>query len=286
MRKVLAVTMSAIMVLMSVAPVLAQDATQNQKPNMFGAEPNSGQLCVSAMMKGDFTFYAPKSFALHDMNLPDEKTTVAAPLPHNAAVLLLTTNKWQWVPQKGGDLYRFPLDSTTGKPQWEKPYARHDCGNPCKGVIYLPDEESQAPPVVQPPAPQPEVEKWQEKVRNLPPPTVTLVASKGKANQGEPVTLTWNSANADYCQLSWANTQATSGANSVTLRETTSFVVTAYGANGKTATATVTVTVKSHKLRNALLIAGGVILGIAILKNTGGHGGPGGHSFGHTGGVR
>ncbi|MGA2964234.1 MAG: cellulase family glycosylhydrolase, partial [Candidatus Korobacteraceae bacterium] len=76
-------------------------------------------------------------------------------------------------------------------------------------------------------------------------PTVTLTAIPTTIEPGSSSTLTWSSTNATSCTASggWTGTKATSGTQSVSLTNTTTFTLTCTGAEGTSAPASATVTV-------------------------------------------
>ena len=77
-----------------------------------------------------------------------------------------------------------------------------------------------------------------------PPPTVTLSASPNSIDRGQSATLTWSSTNAESAEITPGIGKApTSGTRRVSPTRTTTYRITVRGADGQTATASVTVTV-------------------------------------------
>ena len=78
----------------------------------------------------------------------------------------------------------------------------------------------------------------------VPPPTVTLSASPTSIERGQSATLTWSSTNAESAEIEpGIGAVTTSGARKVSPNATTTYRITVRGADGQTATASVTVTV-------------------------------------------
>ena len=77
-----------------------------------------------------------------------------------------------------------------------------------------------------------------------PPPTVTLSASPPSIDRGQSTTLTWSSTNAESAEITPdIGGVPTSGTRKVSPNVTTTYRITATGADGQTATASATVTV-------------------------------------------
>ncbi len=77
-----------------------------------------------------------------------------------------------------------------------------------------------------------------------PPPTVTLSASPNSIDQGQSTTLTWSSTSAESAEITpGIGMVPTSGSRKVSPNVTTTYRITVTGADGQTATASVTVTV-------------------------------------------
>ena len=77
-----------------------------------------------------------------------------------------------------------------------------------------------------------------------PPPTVTLSASPTSIDRGQSTTLTWSSRNAESAEITPdIGMVPTSGSRKVSPNVTTTYRITVTGADGQTATASVTVTV-------------------------------------------
>jgi hypothetical protein len=74
------------------------------------------------------------------------------------------------------------------------------------------------------------------------PPTLTLTANPTEVTPGEVTTLTWRSTRMRRCDSSWAGRRPTSGEDTRTVQDTTSFVLTCTGSKG-TLTRSVTVMV-------------------------------------------
>jgi hypothetical protein len=92
----------------------------------------TGAECKSALASGEFSFYKPKFFGLHDKELPNGSTRVKVPLEQAACIHMQTTAGMKYVPQPAGTELRAFQDAN-GNLTF---YARHDCGNPVDEVLY------------------------------------------------------------------------------------------------------------------------------------------------------
>ncbi len=91
-----------------------------------------------------------------------------------------------------------------------------------------------------------------------PPPTVTLAASPTSIDRGQSTTLTWSSTSAESAEITPdIGVVPTSGTRKVSPNVTTTYRITVTGADGQTATASVTVAISERVLLRAVFDAMG-----------------------------
>ncbi|MFA6077987.1 MAG: hypothetical protein WC724_03135 [Candidatus Paceibacterota bacterium] len=88
--------------------------------------------CMSALTTGEYRYYVPKAKYLKKLPLADGEGRQVLPIEKDACVHMFTIHGWQWVAQRDGDKFRFEVKDGT-----LKIYARDDCGNPVKEIVYL-----------------------------------------------------------------------------------------------------------------------------------------------------
>jgi len=120
---VLVVTGFALISLSS--PVSAQTRT---RLNMF----STMTACKTAMASGDFRYYEPKYFGLNANNPLNGVDRVPVPLESDTCLNMFVVGGWKFVVQKEGTVFRGEKLADGSLTL----YARDDCGNPVRGVVY------------------------------------------------------------------------------------------------------------------------------------------------------
>ncbi len=135
----------------SPAPAIAPIGCNGRGPEYFA----SAEDCSAAMFSGECSYYTPRFYGNRGRNPVDGVTKVALPLHSSACVREYTVYGVAWVPQKKGDLFRFRKKAGMDEVEFV-PYARNDCGNPVKGIVYPRRVVTTAsPPQQEVPPPQP-----------------------------------------------------------------------------------------------------------------------------------